>query len=186
MDPEDILVEMEKLSSKDEISKEDIMDMLQRYAATISVYDLMLASAYMRKDGEYIHASYREKYLEIYIKNFIMRMKEVLDNNDYDNSTIDKKAFDELGQLKSGKKLYDEQSPFGKLMQSMMNVDANSYDDAHSIAVQTVVSGYINSGCQIINTAANATNAVTGARVGNSVIQKNTPVAPTVIQGFGR
>jgi uncharacterized protein (UPF0305 family) len=95
MDPEDILVEMEKLSSKDEISKEDIMNMLQRYAATISVYDLMLASAYMRKDGEYIHASYREKYLEIYIKNFIMRMKEVLDNNDYDNSTIDKKAFDE-------------------------------------------------------------------------------------------
>ena len=85
MDPEDILVEIEKLSSNDEISKEDIMDMLQRYAATISVYDLMLASAYMRKDGEYIQANYREKYLEIYIKNFIMRMKEVLNNNDYDN-----------------------------------------------------------------------------------------------------
>ena len=101
MDPEDILVEIEKLSSKDEISKEDIMDMLQRYAATISVYDLMLASAYMRKDGEYIQANYREKYLEIYIKNFIMRMKEVLNNNDYDNSTIDKKAFgDSLPLLK--------------------------------------------------------------------------------------
>ena len=101
MDPEDILVEIEKLSSNDEISKEDIMDMLQRYAATISVYDLMLASAYMRKDGEYIQANYREKYLEIYIKNLIMRMKEVLNNNDYDNSTIDKKAFgDSLPLLK--------------------------------------------------------------------------------------
>ena len=101
MDPEDILVEIEKLSSNDEISKEDIMDMLQRYAATISVYDLMLASAYMRKDGEYIQANYREKYLEIYIKNFIMRMKEVLNNNDYDNSPIDKKAFgDSLPLLK--------------------------------------------------------------------------------------
>jgi uncharacterized protein (UPF0305 family) len=101
MDPEDILVEIEKLSSNDEISKEDIMDMLQRYAATISVYDLMLASAYMRKDGEYIQANYRENYLEIYIKNFIMRMKEVLNNNDYDNSTIDKKAFgDSLPLLK--------------------------------------------------------------------------------------
>ena len=95
MNPEDILVEIEKLSSNDEISKEDIMDMLQRYAATISVYDLMLASAYMRKDGEYIQANYREKYLEIYIKNFIMRMKEVLNNNDYDNSAIDKNAFDD-------------------------------------------------------------------------------------------
>ena len=95
MDPEDILVEIEKLSSNDEISKEDIMDMLQRYAATISVYDLMLASAHMRKDGEFVQANYREKYLEIYIKYFIMRMKEVLNNNDYDNSAIDKNAFDD-------------------------------------------------------------------------------------------
>lgn len=95
MNPDDILVEIEKLSSKDEISKEDIMDMLQRYAATISVYDLMLASAHMRKDGEFVQANYREKYLEIYIKYFIMRMKEVLNNNDYDNSAIDKNAFDD-------------------------------------------------------------------------------------------
>lgn len=95
MNPEDILVDIEKLSSKDEISKEDIMDMLQRYAATISVYDLMLASAHMRKDGEFVQANYREKYLEVYIKYFIMRMKEVLNNNDYDNSTIDKNAFDD-------------------------------------------------------------------------------------------
>ncbi len=95
MNPEDILVEIEKLSSKDEISKEDIMDMLQRYAATISVYDLMLASAHMRKDGEFVQVKYREKYLEIYIKYFIMRMKEVLNNNDYDNSAIDKNAFDD-------------------------------------------------------------------------------------------
>ena len=98
----------------------------------------------------------------------------------------DKMAFDELGQLKSGTKLYDETSSLGGLMKSMMNVDAKSYDDAHNVAVQTVISGYINSGCQVINTAATATNAVTGARVGNSVIQKNTPIAPTVIQGFGR
>ncbi len=93
MDPEDILVEIKKLSSKDRIDKEDIMDILQRYAATISVYDLMLASAHMRKDGEFVHANYREKYLEIYIKYFIMRMKEVLNNNDYDNAIIDREAF---------------------------------------------------------------------------------------------
>lgn len=98
----------------------------------------------------------------------------------------DRNAFDELGQLKAGTKLYDETSPLGGLMKSMMNIDANSYDDAHSVAVQTVISGYINSGCQVVNTASGVTNAVTGARVGNSVIQKNTPIAPTVIQGFGR
>ena len=95
MNPEDILGELKKLSQKDMITKKEIMGILQKYAATISVYDLMIASAHMRKDGEYVQANYREKYLEIYVKYFIMRMKEVLNNNDYDNSAIDKNAFDE-------------------------------------------------------------------------------------------
>ncbi|MBE6508211.1 MAG: DUF2115 domain-containing protein [Methanobrevibacter sp.] len=93
MESKCILVELKRLSLNENITKKDIMDMLKRYAATISVYDLMLASAYMRKDGEYIHAQYREKYLEIYIKHFIMRMKEVLEKEDYEHhSTIDKAA----------------------------------------------------------------------------------------------
>lgn len=96
MNPEDILVDLRELSPKDKITKEEIMEILKEYASIISVYDLMMATAYMRKDGEYVHANYREKYLEIYIKYFIMRMKEVLENDDYDNlAIIDKQAFDE-------------------------------------------------------------------------------------------
>ena len=95
MEAEDILIELEKLSPQSEITQAELMEILKKYAATISVYDLMLASARMRKDGEFIHASYREKYLEIYIKYFIMRMKEVLNYEDYDDSTIDREAFDE-------------------------------------------------------------------------------------------
>ncbi len=72
------------------------MTILKRYAAIISVYDLMMATAYMRKDGEFVHAKYREKYLEIYIKYFIMRMKEVLGNDSYEKEVnIDKVSFDE-------------------------------------------------------------------------------------------
>ena len=41
----------------------------------------MLATARMRKDGEYVQKQYREKFLKIYIENFLMRMKEVLDNH---------------------------------------------------------------------------------------------------------
>ena len=96
MNPEDILVELRKLSPQEKITKDEIMTILKKYASIISVYDLMMATAYMRKDGEYVHANYREKYLEIYIKYFIMRMKEVLGNDDYDNlAVIDKQAFDE-------------------------------------------------------------------------------------------
>lgn len=95
MEAEDILIELEKLSPQSEITQAELMEILKKYAATISVYDLMLASARMRKDGEFVHASYREKYLEIYIKYFIMRMKEVLNYEDYDDSAIDREAFDE-------------------------------------------------------------------------------------------
>ena len=68
MNPEEILAELEELSVKTEIKKSEIMDILKKYASIISVYDLMMATARMRKDGEYIQSQYREKYLKIYIK----------------------------------------------------------------------------------------------------------------------
>lgn len=95
MDMHNILVELKELSKKDTVSRSELMSILQRYASIISVYDLMMATAHMRKDGEYVHAQYREKYLEIYVKYFIMRMKEVLENNDYEDGAIDKQSFDE-------------------------------------------------------------------------------------------
>lgn len=96
MNPEEILAELEELSVKTEIKKSEIMDILKKYASIISVYDLMMATEYIRKDGEFIHAGYREKYLEIYIKYFIMRMKEVLGKDDYDKTAIiDKTSFEE-------------------------------------------------------------------------------------------
>lgn len=96
MESEDILAELKKLSPNDNITKKELMDILKKYAATISVYDLMLASSRMRKDGEYVQANYREKYLEVYVKYFIMRMKEVLEKEDYNhNTSIDKTSFNE-------------------------------------------------------------------------------------------
>lgn len=92
MKVESILVELKELSKQNKITKIELMDILKKYARIISAYDLMMATAYMRKDGEFVQAQYREKYLEIYIKYFIMRMKEVLDNENYDDSPISDKA----------------------------------------------------------------------------------------------
>ena len=95
MNPEEILAELEELSVKTEIKKSEIMDILKKYASIISVYDLMMATEYIRKDGEFIQAGYREKYLEIYIKYFLMRMKEVLVKDDYNKTAIiDKSSFE--------------------------------------------------------------------------------------------
>ena len=94
MEAEDILIELKELSSNDNVSKDELMEILKRYARIISVQDLMLATARMRKDGEYVQKNYREKYLKVYIKYFIMRMKEVKEFDDYDNVNIDKESFD--------------------------------------------------------------------------------------------
>ncbi len=94
MDAEDILIELKELSLNETINKEELMEILKKYARIISVQDLMMATARMRKDGEFVQKNYREKYLKIYIKYFIMRMKEVKEKDNYDNSPIDKTSFD--------------------------------------------------------------------------------------------
>ena len=94
MESEDILLELKELSKNTKITKDELMEILKKYAGIISVQDLMMATARMRKDGEYVQKNYREKYLTVYIKYFIMRMKEVKEKEDYKNSAIDKTSFD--------------------------------------------------------------------------------------------
>ena len=88
MEIEYILVELNELSCQDSITKKELMDILKKYTFTISVYDTMIACEHMRKDGEFVQANYREKFLEIYIKSFILRMKEVLLKEDYEHDAI--------------------------------------------------------------------------------------------------
>ena len=114
MEAEDILIDLRKLSPQKEITTCELMDILKKYARIISVYDLMLASAHMRKDGEFVHAKYREKYLEIYIKYFIMRMKEVLENDSFNKKTIDKETFDKCFPMLERTFESEKISPDGK------------------------------------------------------------------------
>jgi uncharacterized protein (UPF0305 family) len=99
MKAEYILNELRDMLNEKSISKNDLMIILKKYARTISTYDLMIASALMREDGKYVQPQYREKYLEIYIKYFIMRMKEVIDNENDMNDLIDLQKLDESFHL---------------------------------------------------------------------------------------
>ncbi len=94
MESKDILIELKELTPKNNITKNELMEILKKYARIISAYDLMIATARMRKDGEFVHANYREKYLEIYIKYFIMRMKDILDDEKNYPNTINRETFD--------------------------------------------------------------------------------------------
>ena len=95
MNPTDILLELRKLSEQDQITKSQLLTILKKYAHTISVYNIMQTSQRMRKEGEYLDEEYMEHFLEIYIKNFILRITELIALEDYDDATINKKFFDE-------------------------------------------------------------------------------------------
>ena len=95
MESEDILIELKELSSQKNIKKSELLHILKNYARTITVYDLMRTSERMRKEGEYLTEDYREEFLDIYIKNFILRIREVVALEDYDDSSIDKESFDD-------------------------------------------------------------------------------------------
>ncbi|MBZ9570631.1 DUF2115 domain-containing protein [Methanobrevibacter sp. TMH8] len=107
--------ELNNLKSKKNISKNDLMKIIQDLAKTISVHDLMLATAILREEGKYVQASYREEYLEIYIKYFIMRIKDVkADKKDYnteiDNKTDFQEAIELLENQFNDKKLYKNEN----------------------------------------------------------------------------
>ncbi len=55
----------------------------------------MSLSQHMRKESEFLDGEYREHFLEIYIKNFILRITEIIYLKDCDDSDINKNSFDE-------------------------------------------------------------------------------------------
>lgn len=101
VDSKDIFIDLNKLSSKENIYKLNLLEILKKYSRIISPYDLMIATAILKEDGKYVQTQYRQKFLEIYVKYFIMRIKEILDNNSIEDENIDKKLFeDSLGNIK--------------------------------------------------------------------------------------
>ena len=111
MESEDILIELKELSSNDSIKKSELLYILKKYARSINIYDLMIISQRMRKEGEYLSEDYREEFLEIYIKNFILRIRELIGLKDFDDLDIDKDSFDETFPILE--RMFEKKPPAG-------------------------------------------------------------------------
>jgi len=90
---------LNKLKLHDNIQKKDLMIILQDVAKTISVYDLILATAILRDEGKFVQKSYRDDYLETYIKYFILRIKNVKEDKTEYADILVKKDFVEAIEL---------------------------------------------------------------------------------------
>ncbi|MCF0226853.1 MAG: DUF2115 domain-containing protein [Methanobrevibacter sp.] len=95
MKDESIFKDLDIINEKPEISKKELLHILKKYGRTITPHDLMIATNILREDGKYVQKSYREKFLETYVKYFILRIKEILDTDDNIGGLINKERFDD-------------------------------------------------------------------------------------------
>ncbi|MDR2873371.1 MAG: DUF2115 domain-containing protein [Methanobrevibacter sp.] len=97
----EIFEKFNKLKEFEKISKKDLLNIIQPLSKTVSVYDLSIATSVLRESGKYIQMNYREKYLEIYIKYFILRLKDInQDKNVYGCYLNKDELFDSINILK--------------------------------------------------------------------------------------
>lgn len=103
--------ELLKITYEEKISGNSVLEILKNYCSTISVFDMMAVSAEITEENKYVQASYREDSQKSYVETFILRVKEILaDNNDYGKS-IDKEEFaDAIKTLMSNQENQTEKS----------------------------------------------------------------------------
>ena len=79
------------ISKHEDISGNLVLEMLKTYASTISVFDMMSASAQIIEENKYVQESYRKDSEKSYVEIFIFRVKDIMtDSKDY-QKIIDKK-----------------------------------------------------------------------------------------------
>jgi uncharacterized protein (UPF0305 family) len=85
--------DLKSLESLDKISKNNILDILKKWAKNISVFDIMESTNKFRDACKYVQDEYKGHFDDIYVKNFYIRVKDIItDNNNYDEY-VNKKLF---------------------------------------------------------------------------------------------
>lgn len=103
--------ELLKIAHEEKITGNSVLEILKKYCSTISVFDMMTVSAEIIEENKYVQANYREDSQKSYVETFILRVKEILaDNNNY-TKRIDKKEFtDAIKTLMSNRENQTENS----------------------------------------------------------------------------
>lgn len=110
------------------LSKKDLLNILKDEAFNIHISDIMNASAYLLNEGKYVQSGYREKYLESYIKGFILRVNEIKENKKLYEGFVDMK------DLKNSLKLLNEQE---KLILKQRSVESRFFRIYKIISIYT-------------------------------------------------
>jgi len=87
---------IEELDFSMKISKNELLSVLKNEASRIHMHDIMLASSYIHEDAKYMHAGYREEFIETFTKAFINRFKDIREDKGNYEGYINSKKLQEF------------------------------------------------------------------------------------------
>ncbi len=90
---------IEDLDFSSKISKNELLRVLKKEASQIHIHDIMLASAYIQEDAKYMHAGYREEFVETFTRAFITRFKDIKEDKENYEGYIDNNNLQEFIKL---------------------------------------------------------------------------------------
>lgn len=119
--------DLKSLETNDEISKNDILKILKKWAENVSVFDIMNSTSKFRESCKYVKEEYKGHFDDIYVKNFYMRIKDIKkDNKDYKDN-INKKTF--LKAIDYFKKQDDQRKVENKIKSKIKNKVENKVEN---------------------------------------------------------
>ncbi|MBR0059023.1 MAG: DUF2115 domain-containing protein [Methanobrevibacter sp.] len=88
--------ELSNLISQDNAIKSfSVLEILKKYSSSISVFDMMDFSSQVIKENRYVQENYRKDSEKSYIESFLLRIKDISNDNNSYTQDIDKESFSE-------------------------------------------------------------------------------------------
>ena len=87
------------ICDENRISGNSVLEILKKYSTGISVFDMMEFSSQIIEENKYVQESYREDSEKSYIESFLLRIRDIIkDDNDY-KADIDRKSLIEAIEI---------------------------------------------------------------------------------------
>jgi uncharacterized protein (UPF0305 family) len=105
---------LKNLQISSQMSKNELLEILKEESALISIQDIMESSIFILEDSKYVQAGYREKFIDAYVKGFVVRIKEIRDNKKTYQGIVDTEELkDSLNLLKEQEDMVGKQGSVG-------------------------------------------------------------------------
>lgn len=81
---------LKELPLSGELKKIKLLTLIKKEAKFLPVQDIMRATAFLRKDAQYMPADYRDEYIQRFSKAFFARIRDLKNDEGQYEGTIDK------------------------------------------------------------------------------------------------